>query len=267
MPPLCTHQFQCLPMNNTNDPMIEVPAGQTVFQEGDVGMDMFIIESGTIEIRRAANGMDPIATLGSGDFFGDMAMLEDQPRSATAIATANTRLLRIERAAFTEILKQNAEIAVRIMRKLIARQRLAEQQLQVLKSQSGMATAPNKSAEKPVDQKQTKIAGAKMQLRHVASGECVPLDPQRTEFLIGRPDPVTGTEPEINLGNLDQSRTLSRRHAKLLQANGTFVLREEVGTTNGTFVNDERIKPGASAELKSGDRLRFGSVEVEFAPV
>jgi len=44
-------------------------------------------------------------------------------------------------------------------------------------------------------------------------------------------------------------------------------VREEVGTTNGTFVNGERIKTGAAVPLKPRDRLRFGSIEVELIPV
>jgi len=92
-------------------------------------------------------------------------------------------------------------------------------------------------------------------------------EPDRDEFLVGRPDPVTGTQPEINLGPFDVNRTLSRRHAKILREAGLYSVREEVGTTNGTFVNGERIKTGAAVTLKPRDRLRFGSIEVELIAV
>jgi pSer/pThr/pTyr-binding forkhead associated (FHA) protein len=103
-------------------------------------------------------------------------------------------------------------------------------------------------------------------LRHVASGQVLLLDPARAEFLVGRPDPVTGTQPEINLGPFDVNRTLSRRHAKIVKDGSLYSVREEVGT-NGTFVNGERIKPGVNVALKAGDRVRFGSIEVELVPV
>ena len=77
-----------------------------------------------------------------------------------------------------------------------------------------------------------------------------------------RPDPVTGINPEINLGPLDVTRSLSRRHAKIALAGGVVTLREEVGTTNGTFVNGVRLKTGESVALKVGDKLQFGSVEI-----
>jgi pSer/pThr/pTyr-binding forkhead associated (FHA) protein len=81
-------------------------------------------------------------------------------------------------------------------------------------------------------------------------------------MLIGRPDPVTGLLPEINLGPLDSQRSLSRRHAKIVNEGGLMFLREEVGTTNGTFINGERVATGEARPLALGDTLRFGSVEL-----
>ena len=104
----------------------KVPAGQTLFREGETGADMYILESGTVEISR---GGSVLATLEAGDFFGEMAILEDQPRFATATARTDVRVLRIERASFADLLRANVEIAIRIMRKLAARQRRAEQRL------------------------------------------------------------------------------------------------------------------------------------------
>jgi pSer/pThr/pTyr-binding forkhead associated (FHA) protein len=99
----------------------------------------------------------------------------------------------------------------------------------------------------------------------ISSGEILLLDPARTEFLVGRPDPATGTTPEINLGPFDANRTLSRRHAKILREGALYFLREEAGTSNGTFVNGERVQSGVNVPLKPGDKLRFGMIEVEVA--
>jgi CRP-like cAMP-binding protein len=113
-----------------------VPSGQIVFREGDDGTEMYIIESGAIDIVRAARGSEPLATLGPGDFFGEMAILEDQPRFASAVARAPTKLLRIDRAAFPGVIAGNVEIAIRIMRKLAGRLRRAE-------SRGGETTVPH----------------------------------------------------------------------------------------------------------------------------
>ena len=110
----------------SHDMFLTVPSGHIVFREGDDGSEMYIIESGAVDILRAARGGEPLATLGPGDFFGEMAILEDQPRFASAIARAPTKLLRIDRAAFPGVIAGNVEIAIRIMRKLAGRLRRAE---------------------------------------------------------------------------------------------------------------------------------------------
>ena len=82
----------------------KVPAGQTLFREGETGADMYILESGAVEISR---GGSVLATLEAGDFFGEMAILEDQPRFTTATARTDVRVLRIERASFADLLRAN----------------------------------------------------------------------------------------------------------------------------------------------------------------
>lgn len=262
-------------MSKSSSFHIDLAAGDAVFREGESGDAMFIIESGSIEIRSSARGYAPIATLGSGDFFGDMSLLEDRPRSADAIALEPARLLRIDRSAFADLLRQNVEIGVRIMRKIAARQRRTEQQLdealaelERLKAAQGSEVPPPATA--PVEEAAVRVSAAhppaarSFVLRH-AGGEEIPLAADRGELLIGRPDPVTGTDPDINLTAHDPTRSLSRRHAKLVLAGDGWVLREEVGTVNGTYVNGERVTTGVDVALQPGDRLRFGAVEIDYA--
>jgi pSer/pThr/pTyr-binding forkhead associated (FHA) protein len=100
-------------------------------------------------------------------------------------------------------------------------------------------------------------------MRIAANGDVVALDPMRTQFLIGRPDPATGAKPEIDLGPFDVQRTLSRRHATLLRDGAQYFVREDAATTNGTYLNGERLQTGVAMPVKAGDKLRFGSIEVE----
>jgi len=274
-------------MSKSADAYVDATAGETIFREGEPGQAMFIIESGQVDICLAARGSDPVATLGPGDFFGEMAMLEDQPRFASAIAREPCRLLRIERAQFADLVRQNFEIGVRIMRKLSARHRRAEARLGEalveigrLRSVAAPARKPvaaaagaapvaaaapvqQRAAPKPVAAKAPKTQEA-CQLRH-ASGQVFPLDPAAAQFLVGRPDPVAGINPEIDLSGIDATRSLSRRHAKLVREGRLYFVREEVGTVNGTFVNGVRVTTGVDVAIKPGDKLRFGAVEVDFA--
>jgi hypothetical protein len=295
-------------MAKASDLYIDVPAGQYLFREGDAGAEMYIVESGSIAILRTARGSEPLAVLEPGDFLGEMAVLEDQPRFASALAQTNCRLLRIERSAFAELLRQNVEIAVRIMRKLALRQRRAEQRVSELQQELQRlraapvvpATAPaaaaapavpaavaappprtpapavpapaviQPSSQPPaapapavVSEEASVRPSGTLVLAHPASGQRFVLEPGRDEFLVGRIDPVTGITPEINLGPLDTARSLSRRHAKLLRQGALLFLREEVGTANGTFINGQRLATGNATPVKPGDRLRFGTIDIE----
>jgi len=257
-------------MSNPKDIFIEFPAGATVFKDGDTGSDMYVIESGHVDILHPSGNGEVTASLGPGDFFGEAAVIEDAPRHATALAKERTRVLRIERAAFADVLKQNAEIGVRIMRRMLARERITEQRLRDALGELSKARGAARAAAAPVAAAvpppvaapaAPPAGGPKMALR-IVDGETFPLDPARSEFLIGRPDPSTGATPEVNLGPFDANRTLSRKHAKIVRDGAVYFLREE-SASNGTFVNGERLQPGVNVPIKPGDKLRFGMVEVE----
>ena len=69
------------------DRTLEVAVGEYVFQEGELGTEMFIIQEGQVEICQAVGSQDrPLAMLEKGDFFGEMSILEDLPRNASARA-------------------------------------------------------------------------------------------------------------------------------------------------------------------------------------
>jgi hypothetical protein len=84
------------------------------------------------------------------------------------------------------------------------------------------------------------------------------------ETFIGRPDAATGFTPDIDLRQVDTSRSTSRRHARIVRRGDTYLLREEIGTANGTFVNGKRLATGVEVELRNGDEVRFGAVSTVF---
>src|SRR5207344_1994194 len=70
------------------------------------------------------------------------------------------------------------------------------------------------------------------------------------EVTIGRADPVTGLRPDIDLSVEDINRFISRRHAKILYKDGTYFLVEEVGVTNGTYLNGKRLQAGVYTPIQ-----------------
>jgi F420-non-reducing hydrogenase small subunit len=98
--------------------------GQVIFDQGEPGSSMFIIVEGEVEI---SQGADPdkyvLALLGPGDFFGETAVITDQPRTARASASKQTLLLPINRADFLERIQREPELALYILQGLIIRLR------------------------------------------------------------------------------------------------------------------------------------------------
>ena len=82
---------------------IAVPAGETVVEQGDEGDAFYVIVSGSADVRQADRS---IASLAPGDFFGEIALIDGKPRSATVLAIDDLVLLRVLRAPFLRLLEE-----------------------------------------------------------------------------------------------------------------------------------------------------------------
>jgi CRP/FNR family transcriptional regulator, cyclic AMP receptor protein len=111
----------------------EFAAGDILFREGDPGDQMFVIQSGAIRITKSVAGEDrEIAVLGSGEFLGELAILNSKPRSATATVVEPTRCLVIEAKTLETMVARNAEIAMRLIKKLAKRLDSADALIELL---------------------------------------------------------------------------------------------------------------------------------------
>lgn len=106
----------------------EFPAGTDIVTEGDASAAFFLITDGAVEVFRGPN-RTPLATLKSGGFFGDMALLDGLPRSATVRATAPTKCLVMTRWDFLTEVRLNPEIALELLEVLSIRIRDLEKRL------------------------------------------------------------------------------------------------------------------------------------------
>lgn len=111
----------------------KIPAGTVLFQEGDLGEEMFIVQSGKVKISKRIRGVEKtLATLDKGEFFGEMAILNDKPRSASAETVEDCEMLVIDRKTFEALIRGNSEIAVRFIKRLADRLREANEQMEAL---------------------------------------------------------------------------------------------------------------------------------------
>lgn len=274
-------------MPNPAQPFVDIAAGTVVFREGEPAQAMFIIESGSIGLALAARGPEPFARLGPGEFFGEEGLFDAQSRHCSATATAAGRLLRVERDEFVALVGQQPAIALSLVQRLSERHWRSEQRLSAELGgvrRPDPVTAAALSVGPPVPPKASTpppapspapapaapapppVTGSGGVLKHASGWRCA-LDPARADFLVGRPDPAAGIQPEIDLSPLDATRTLSRRHARLVREGRLLLVREDGATVNGTYVNGSRLQPGVGVPIKPGDILRFGAVEIEFAAV
>ncbi|MFN3413504.1 MAG: cyclic nucleotide-binding domain-containing protein [Thermoanaerobaculum sp.] len=228
------------------------PAGTTIFKEGDPGYEMFIIFSGTVRISRIVAGVEEeLAKLKKGDFFGEMAVLEDYPeRSATAQAVTEVEVLRLGKAELLEFLK-NQKAALGLLERLSARLRETTERL------AKFTRTPASSFLPPLPASQG-IEGWAV-LVHEPSGRFFPLRPVG-ETTIGRHDWVTGVTPDVDLSSLDPEASVSRRHAVIRAENDGLFLVEINENTNGTFLNTLRLQTHKPYKVMDADWVQLGNV-------
>ncbi len=99
---------------------IAVAASATIFEKGDRGDSMYIIVEGEVE---ALNEGHAFAQMGERQVFGEMALLDGEPRTATIRATTLTRLLRLDQEPFYELMDDRIEIARGVIHVLLQRLR------------------------------------------------------------------------------------------------------------------------------------------------
>jgi len=98
---------------------------EVIFEEGSTGRELFVVLDGQVEIAKIDGARKTvIVTLGKGEFFGEMAVIDGSSRSASAIAAApNTRVMRINHARFVYLVSQQPAFALMIMDALSKRLR------------------------------------------------------------------------------------------------------------------------------------------------
>lgn len=157
----------------------DFPAGTVLFEEGQPGDYMYVVQTGEVEIRRQVGETERVlAVLPPGEFFGEMAILNGRPRSATAVVRVASRLLVIEGKTFEAMMRARPEIALRIIKSLATRLESANQHIELL-----LLPTPNHRVVQCLRQladEQLALAG-----HHVSHGSAI-MVPKRVEDVAAR---------------------------------------------------------------------------------
>ena len=97
---------------------LEVEAGKVLCREGEIAREFFVIIDGEVEVTHDG---DRLRTLTDGDFFGEIALIEDIPRTATVTATTSLRFFVLTRQAFWSMIERMPEVQRKVLRALAKR--------------------------------------------------------------------------------------------------------------------------------------------------
>jgi CRP/FNR family transcriptional regulator, cyclic AMP receptor protein len=97
---------------------IDLPEGKTLMREGDRGREFFVLVEGSAEVRR---GKRKVSTLGGGDFFGEIALVSQRPRTATVTTTSPARTLVVTEQSFRSLLDGAPDVQRKVLQALADR--------------------------------------------------------------------------------------------------------------------------------------------------
>ncbi len=111
----------------------EFSKGTVLFKEGDTGTEMYLVCSGEVKLtRKTPNGEIVLAVLGFGEFFGEMSVITNQPRTVTAEVVSDCRLNVISKDILETLISSNPLVALSILKKLLFRLESAYNQIEDL---------------------------------------------------------------------------------------------------------------------------------------
>jgi CRP-like cAMP-binding protein len=232
-------------------PVVSVSAGDYVFRAGDAADSFYIISTGQVELLRRGETHGRLALLGPGDLCGEDSAFEGQVRACDARAVSSARLLLVSAAAFLDLVRLRPELAGVV----ISRTGIRLLQARAACVALAMPTGPA----------QGKARGGRMAARfvHVESGSQFSI-PAGAEVLVGRADPRTKFQPDVELSSVDAHRSLSRRHAVVKRVGDGYQIVEEPRVANGTFLNGTRLGSGVATPIDDGDEVSFGLIRTVF---
>ncbi|WP_309382453.1 cyclic nucleotide-binding domain-containing protein [Cerasicoccus frondis] len=223
-------------------------AGSVIFREGDESQDVYRIVSGQVQIGiDHGNGKDLIlATLGEEDIFGEMAMIDESPRSATASVLEDCDLEIMEPGDFTETFFTNPVVLAPYLACLIDRLRTSNEKIFDLTQKltekangNGVSALPKRSNSRFIGTGLVFIPMSPLAKRSIPSPR-VPIS--KFPFRIGRSG-NNGTDilqkNDLSLINIDPSQ-VAKNHISIEQEDGAIWIRDRK-TRRGTIVNGKRL--------------------------
>ena len=217
------------------DTVISFKAGETIIEEGDEGSWAYVILAGKAKVfKHTGFGEVTLAVMDNGQVFGEMALIEDRPRSASVMAETNLKLRVIDRNQFNELLRENPSTLIPIMKSLFERLRQASDML--------------------AERAEENLAGIKGNIEVIMEGQSVEAKKALNDrkllitqfpFRIGRYVPPYDSETDVFYNNhlaIEEKKpyVISRNHLSINYEGGKFWVVDR-GSAYGVVVNGQEI--------------------------
>ncbi len=212
-------------------------AGETIIRENDFGETAYIVQKGRVDISREVDGQRlQLATLGPGETIGEMSMIDDKPRSATAVAAEDCELTEIHHDDFFEALQTDPQASIMILKALF--ERLRDVNARYLQLQAGREHSGG-----DVDGKE-EVAGVVLCLEPVSNeaAEALPATSVRIDkfpYRIGRESHNPLVHNDLELRD-DMPWQISRHHVAFVVKDGKVGVVDR-GSKLGTVVDGRRL--------------------------
>lgn len=236
------HSAKLSPKTETEEMMQKktpYQAGEVIIEEGLPGDSAYMIVKGRVEVSQIHRGKKQVfGTLKTGDIFGEMAMVDDKPRSATVTALEETSVLAVHQDAFMDALKNNPLAAGKVLKALF--NRLRDMNTQLLQLQSGEEPTQDLMAsieEEAAIQVKVSIEGITPEAQAAMQYQTRTID--NFPFRIGRTssDPLADNDLALN----DASPyTVSRHHISLVRKGADIGILDR-GSTLGAELDGRRV--------------------------
>jgi CRP/FNR family cyclic AMP-dependent transcriptional regulator len=112
--------FDIATLGREGNPVVEFPNGGVIFIKGDRGACAYVVKTGRVEIREAGRVVE---TIEPGEMFGEMALVDAEPRSASAVAVSPVELVAIDHPTFDNLVHEVPDFAMTVMRLMARRLR------------------------------------------------------------------------------------------------------------------------------------------------
>lgn len=244
-----------------------IQRGQVIFREGDKSKEAYFIVSGLVEISiNTSHGVQSLAKIGPGEIFGEMGMIMDRPRTATATALENTTLETIAEAEFEQQIIQRSDRLHVYLATLFERIRRTD----LLLTTTTNATVPLTPPKPKAAPAKEPVFRVKLRSHYDETGfdhEPVEKTITKLPFRIGRTyfdtavSSLARNDLSIEEGHPYQ---LSRNHCEIDFEHDHFILRDR-GSKLGSWVNGEHVSVDAgciTSLLKTGEnKIIFGNAD------